>query len=101
MLPEWMGRGGCRWEVGNVLWHNSCGRPFGILLLKWHCASPSEVSSLPLAVSTEMDTHTYTKITQGRKELHVPVVLLSWRLVRAQVWIAAIVIKSNFLRPGI
>lgn len=65
------------------------------------CASPSEVSSLPLAVSIEMGTHSYAKITQGWKTLHLPMVSLSWRWIGSHVWTVAMVIKSNFLRPGI
>lgn len=98
MLPVGRVRGGCRWEVGHVPWHNVCGRPFGILLLKQCCASPSEVSLLPLREGYSLLCKDYS----GAKKCctYLPVVLLSWRLVRSDVWIVAI-IKNNFLRPGI
>lgn len=53
--------------MGNVPWHNICERPFGILFVKQCCASPSEVSSLPLETSARRDTHSYAKVTHGLK----------------------------------
>lgn len=53
--------------MGNVPWNNICEKSFGILFLKQCCASPSEVSSLPLETRARRGTHCYAKVTHGLK----------------------------------